>query len=252
MAHLDRGDAKIYYEVHGAGPTILMCHGFGGSSQLWKGQLEALTQQHQVIVWDMRGHSRTQSPTDPALYEEDRSVEDMKALLDHCGADKAIIGGHSMGGYMALAFYLEYPERVHALMMIDTGPGFKKDDARDQWNARANRTADRLEEKGIEVLAKSPEAGSANHQDAQALAHAARGMFARKDARVISAMGEVKVPTWICVGEHDKAFSAAGDYMAAKIGGAQKTEIADAGHHPNLDQPAAFNSAMIEFLGGLA
>ena len=61
----------------------------------------------------------------------------MAALLDAVGAEKAIVGGLSLGGYMSLAFYRAHPERVRALLIIDTGPGFKKDEAREGWNKRA-------------------------------------------------------------------------------------------------------------------
>ena len=63
----------------------------------------------------------------------------MAALLDAVGAGSAIVGGLSLGGYMSLAFYRAHPERVRALLIIDTGPGFKKDDAREAWNERAHR-----------------------------------------------------------------------------------------------------------------
>ena len=87
----------------------------------------------------------------------------MAALLDAAGADKAIVGGLSLGGYMSLAFYRTHPERVRALLIIDTGPGFKKDDARDAWNKRAHDTGDRFEREGLAVL-KSAERGARQRQ----------------------------------------------------------------------------------------
>ena len=76
----------------------------------------------------------------------------MAALLDEVGASSAIVGGLSLGGYMSLAFYRAHPERVRALLIIDTGPGFKKDDAREAWNRRAHETGDRFEREGLGVL----------------------------------------------------------------------------------------------------
>ena len=72
----------------------------------------------------------------------------------------AIVGGLSLGGYMSLAFYRAHPERVRALLIIDTGPGFKKDDAREAWNKRAHDTADRFDREGLDVL-KSAQRASA-------------------------------------------------------------------------------------------
>src|SRR3954462_9608853 len=97
---------------------------------MWGGQVAALAGRHQVIVWDMRGHGQSDSPDDPAAYSEAATVADMAAILDACGAERAVIGGLSLGGYMSLSFNLTHANRVPALMLFDTGPGFKKDEAR--------------------------------------------------------------------------------------------------------------------------
>src|SRR5206468_11592962 len=107
---------------------------------------------HTVILWDMRGHGQSDYPDDPQAYSEALTVGDMAALLDAAGAETAIVGGLSLGGYMSLAFYRAHPERVRALLIIDTGPGFRKDDAREAWNRRALETGDRLEREGLAVL----------------------------------------------------------------------------------------------------
>ena len=176
----------------------------------------------------------------------------MAALLDAVGADKAIVGGLSLGGYMSLAFYRAHPERVRALLIIDTGPGFKKDEAREVWNKRAHDTGDRFEREGLEVLkSASRERSSVTHRDASGLAHAARGMLTQRDARVIESLPDIKVPSLVVVGADDTPFLAASDYMAAKIPGAQKVVIPAAGHAVNIDQPQAFIDAVLPFLDGL-
>ncbi len=76
----------------------------------------------------------------------------MKALLDQVGAKTAIIAGLSLGGYMSLAFAASHPDRVRALMLFDTGPGFKKDEARAKWNETARQRAANLEAKGLAAL----------------------------------------------------------------------------------------------------
>ena len=132
----------MYYEVHGSGPVILLTHGYSATAQMWKGQIEPLTKKNKLVLWDMRGHGQSDYPADQAAYSEEATVGDMAAILDAVGAKKAISGGLSLGGYMSLAFYRAHPERTNALLIIDTGPGFKKDDAREVWNARARaRTA---------------------------------------------------------------------------------------------------------------
>ena len=152
MPKINRDGVNIYYEVHGSGPPLLLTHGYSSTSGMWQGQIEALSKHHKLVLWDMRGHGQSDYPDDPAAYSEALTVADMAALLDEVGADKAIVGGLSLGGYMSLAFYRAHPDRVRALLIIDTGPGFKKDDAREVWNKRAHDTGDRFEREGLEVL----------------------------------------------------------------------------------------------------
>lgn len=252
MPKIDRDGVNIYYEVHGDGPPLILTHGYSSTSAMWKGQVEALSKHHKLILWDMRGHGQSDCPDNAALYSEALTVGDIAALLDEVGANEAIVGGLSLGGYMSLAFYRAHPGRVSALLIIDTGPGFKKDDAREAWNKRALDTADRFDREGLEILkSASRERSTVNHRDAKGLALAARGMLTQRDARVIEVLGEIKVPSLVVVGADDAPFLAASDYMAAKIPGARKVVIPAAGHAVNIDQPRAFIDAVLPFLDGL-
>jgi pimeloyl-ACP methyl ester carboxylesterase len=252
MPILDRDGVKIYYEVHGSGPPLLLTHGFSSTSAMWMGQVEALSRSHQLVLWDMRGHGRSDYPDQPSAYSEALTIADMAALLEEIGARNAIIGGLSLGGYMSLAFYRAYPERVRALLIIDTGPGFKNSDPREGWNRRAYDTADRFEREGLAVLKDlSRGRSSVSHRDASGIARAARGMLTQRDARVIELLPDIKVPSLVVVGADDTPFLAAADYMAAKIPGARKVVIPAAGHVVNIDQPKAFIEAVMEFLDSL-
>jgi pimeloyl-ACP methyl ester carboxylesterase len=251
MAKLDRNGVKIHYEVHGRGPTILLSHGYSSTCRMWDGQVTALKDRYQVIVWDMRGHGESDYPKDPALYSEGLTIGDMRALLDVVGADKAIVAGLSLGGYMSLAFHASHPNRVRALMLFDTGPGFKKDEARAKWNETANKRAADFDARGLAALNSSDEVKLVRHRDASGLAGAARGMLAQKNDRVIQSLDKIAVPTLVLVGANDTNFLAATDYMAAKIKGATKAVIPDAGHAANLHQPARFNQAVEAFLAKL-
>lgn len=253
MPMLQRDDGvSLYYEVHGEGPVILLTHGYSATSQMWEGQIEALSRDHKLVIWDMRGHGRSDSPDDPALYSEPATVADMAALLDEVGAERAIVGGLSLGGYMSLAFHRVHPDRVRALLIIDTGPGYKNDEARAGWNATSLKTADRYEREGLAVLESgSAERRQARHQSAKGLALAARGMLTQRDAAVISSLPEIRVPSIVIVGSEDTPFLAASDYMAARIPGARKVVIEGAGHAANIDRPETFNAALLGFLEGL-
>jgi pimeloyl-ACP methyl ester carboxylesterase len=253
MPKLDRDGVNIHYEVHGSGAPLLLTHGYSSTSAMWQGQVAALSKHHTLVLWDMRGHGQSDYPEDPSAYSEALTVGDMAALLDKIGASSAIVGGLSLGGYMSLAFYRAHPQRVRALLIIDTGPGFKKDDARDGWNKRALETGDRFEREGLEVLkSASRERSSVVHRDASGLARAARGMLTQRDAGVIETLPHITVPALVVVGADDTPFLAASDYMAAKIPGAAKVVIPTAGHAVNIDQPQAFIEAVLPFLDSLA
>jgi pimeloyl-ACP methyl ester carboxylesterase len=249
MPKLKRDGVDIYYEVHGEGPVILLSHGYSATSQMWKGQIQALSKTHKLVTWDMRGHGQSDYPEDQGAYCEPATVADMAAILDAVGVDKAIVGGLSLGGYMSLAFNLAHPERVKALLIIDTGPGYRNDEAREGWNANAHRTADRYARDGLGGLeAGTPEMRMSHHRNAEGLVKAARGMLTQRDPSVLNSLPTIKVPSLVLVGADDKPFLNASDYMAAKIPGAVKVVIPEAGHAANIDQPERFNRAVLDFL----
>lgn len=249
MPSFSNADVQLYYEVHGSGPAILLTHGFSATSQMWQGQIEALSKEHTLIVWDMRGHGRSDAPPDDTAYTEALTVQDMAGLLDHLGFDKAVIGGLSLGGYMSLAFHAEHRERTQALLVIDTGPGYKRDDSRAAWNASAIDRAADIERLGMQALTGgSPERARSEHQNLDGIVRAARGMLTQHGPHVIESLPDVSVPTIVVAGADDQPFLAATDYMAKKIPGASKVIIPNAGHAVNIDQPAASNDSIVAFL----
>ncbi|HWF00198.1 MAG TPA: alpha/beta fold hydrolase [Caulobacteraceae bacterium] len=249
MSFIDREGVRIFYDVAGSGPAILLTHGYSATGDMWAGQVAELSRDHTLITWDMRGHGRSDYPADPGAYSEAQTVADIAAILDEVGVTEAVIGGLSLGGYMSLAVHLAHPKRTRALLIIDTGPGYRKDEAREGWNRNAVATAERYQRDGLGSLARgSVEMRTARHRDATGLALAARGMLTQKDDRVIGSLPTIGVPAIVVVGADDTPFLAASDYMAAKIPGAVKAVIPDAGHAANIDQPAAFNAAIRGFL----
>lgn len=248
MPELDRDGVRIHYEDNGEGPPVLLTHGYSATCRMWDGQLEALRNRYRVVTWDMRGHGESDYPEREDAYSEKATVDDMAAILRACSIDRAVIGGLSLGGYMSLAFNLAHPEMVRALMLFDTGPGFKKDEAREAWNETARRRAERLERAGLAALGTSDEVRISRHRSADGLAGAARGMLTQADSRVIESLERISVPTLVLVGSEDKPFLAATEYMARKIPNATRVVIENAGHASNIHQPASFNDAVGRFL----
>ncbi|MCK9485930.1 MAG: alpha/beta fold hydrolase [Dehalococcoidia bacterium] len=252
MPTIERDGVQVHYQVAGSGPAVLLTHGFSSALQAWDAQVEALSRDHQVITWDMRGHGLSASPEDPEAYSEEATAADMAAILDVCGVEQAAVGGLSLGGYMSLAFHLAHPDRVRALLLFDTGPGFRSDASREQWNETARRRGDRLDERGLDYLREGGEVRREWHVNGAAgLAHVARGMMTQRDGRVINSLPDIAVPTLVLVGANDEPYLAGADYMANKVPGAQKVVLADAGHSSNIDQPEAFNAAVRGFLAAL-
>ena len=250
MPELDRDGVTIHYDVVPGPddrPPLLLTHGYGASSAMWQPNLDALSATRTVITWDMRGHGISASPDDAQLYSHALTVADMAAILDACGVAEAAVGGLSLGGFMSLDFYRAHPQRVRCLLLFDTGPGFKSDTSRQGWNDYALGLAARLDTEGAAALSTSAEVVRTD-VDTAGLARAARGMLTQQDAGVIRSLPDIAVPTLVLVGANDTGFLSAADYLERTIPGAEKVVLADAGHAANLDQPQAFDEAVVGFL----
>jgi len=250
LAFINRDGVQIYYDIQGpeGALPLLLSHGHAAATQMWAAQVEALKEKFRIITWDLRGHGRSDCPTDQALYTVEHTVDDIAAILDACHIDKAVIGGHSLGGVMTFQFQLKYPQRMLAMIILNSGPGFRSDTARDKWNLGCERTASSLARKGLAALSKSEEVHAEWHSDVWGLIHSARGFMTHEDARMIDNLSNIDVPVLVLVGAQDEEFLGAADYMARKIPVVEKVLIDNAGHAANLDQPEIFNSLLMTFL----
>jgi pimeloyl-ACP methyl ester carboxylesterase len=234
VAYLDRDGVRLYYQAFGPpdGATpLLLTHGFSETSAMWQPNVAALSAARPVITWDLRGHGRSDAPEDLARYSAEACVADMAALLDARGIARVVAGGLSLGGFLSLEFWLAHPDRVAGLVLCDTGPGYRRDEPRQQWNDRAVALAERLE-----------------RDSSPGLALAARGILTQRDARVIDALPAVTIPALVLVGARDQAYLGAAEYMAAKIPRAVHAVIPEAGHVCNVDQPDLFSQQVLDFL----
>ncbi len=250
----------LHYLDEGDGPPVLLLHAFPLSSEMYRPQLEALGARYRFIVPDLRGFG--QSDVDPHPVGMPDFADDALALLDHLGIDQAVVGGVSMGGYVALALLRTEPSRVAGLILSDTQ--FNADD--DAGKRKREDVAQALEKDGIRVLEDSmPEKLLAQppqpqvqarvrslirEAKPQGAASASRGMGLRTDSRDI--LGRFAGPLLVIVGEGDvitppqKAKA-----MADLVKGSVLETIPGAGHLPNLEQPSAFNAVLERFLAPL-
>ena len=120
---------------------------------MWDGQIEALRDRFQVIVWDMRGHGQSDvSDRSIRLFRSSHGRGHGGHSAQPAAFERAVIGGLSLGGYMSLAFHRVHPAMMRALMIFDTGPGFRNAEARETWNQRARQRADDLDARGLAAL----------------------------------------------------------------------------------------------------
>lgn len=169
----------------------------------------------------MRGHSRSDSPEDPSQYSQALTVGDMAALLEAEGVEQAVVAGLSLGGYASLTFHAALPHRTRAVLMFDTGPGFRNNQARAGWNKYAESRAAIFKRDGLAALGSGAEVQVSSHRSAQWLACAARGMLAQFNATVIDSPSHIAVPTLVLVGAEHNPMSPAPTTWRARFRRAQ-------------------------------
>jgi pimeloyl-ACP methyl ester carboxylesterase len=253
--------ARLAAVDQGRGQPLVLLHGFPLDHTMWRYQIEALAARCRVIAPDLRGFGA--SPATPGTLTMAAMADDVAELLDGLAIhEPVVLAGLSMGGYVALEFWRRHAARLAGLVLCDTRS------AADSAEAAATRrqTAERVLGGGPAFLAEAmlprllaPEtlAGRADivaelrrtieSADPEGVAAASRGMAERADATPW--LGEIKLPTLVVVGRHD-AISTVEEMgqIAAAIGGARLAEIPAAGHMSPLENPAAVNAALEEFL----
>jgi pimeloyl-ACP methyl ester carboxylesterase len=257
-------DAELHVEVYGEGPVLLLLHGFGGSARNFRPQARALRERWSVVLPDVRGHARSPAPADPEAYTAERLVGDVGRVLDRVGAERAVVGGLSMGAAIALQFALAHPERVRGLVVASL-PAAKEGGG---IAAVATRFADAIERDGLEAagaeFAWGPKAGfdpagaslvrqGFLEHSPQALACTLRAFLARLPTLELLAprLSVLKLPTLVVAGERDGVSRGPCERLAGLIPGTELRLIRNAGHVVNLEAPAAFNAVLSRFLDAL-
>lgn len=214
---------RLHTERSGAGSPIVLLHGMGSSSTTWTACRRLLDAHHTVVTVDLLGHGRSPVPDDPAEYTRDAALVDIDEVLD--GLDgPAVLVGHSLGGYLALAHAATRPGVARAIVVINTGPGFRDPDKREAWNERSRRNAARF---GVPV-----QAANLNLQE---------------DSVVMDRLGEMRVPTLVLAGELDRAeYISAGQYLERKMPSAHLVVIPGGDHSMHESSHAAEVVAAIE------
>jgi len=268
MATARVNSINLFYEEEGAGVPLVFVHEFAGDSRSWHLQTRFFARRYRTIAFNARGYPPSDVPEEPKAYSQDQAVDDIRGLLDALKIPKAHVCGLSMGGYATLHFGLRYPERARSLVVAGAGYGSVPGD-RAKFHADAELTARRFEEDGMaataDLYAKGPTRVQFMDKDptgwrefhAQLVKGSARGHAltlrgVQKTRPAIFDLGprleKLEVPTLIMTGDEDDPCLEPAIFMKRTIPTAGLVVIPKSGHTINLEEPEAFNHAVLDFL----
>lgn len=252
---------NLVAEVQGTGPALLFIHGFPLDRSIWRAQAEQLDGWRRITP-DLRGMGHSDAPD--LGYSMGTYAADLAALLDVLGESRAALVGLSMGGYVAFEFFRRYPERVAALVLLDTKAEADSAEARQGRDAMAAMAR----EHGAAAVAEAmlPKLLGRQARERPGVVDRVRTMMERTSVRgIVGALGAMRdrldnsglladlggVPVLVAGGEEDTITPPQGmRVMAGAIPGARFTLIPGAGHLPPVEQPEAVSDLLKQFLGG--
>jgi pimeloyl-ACP methyl ester carboxylesterase len=274
LPHTYTNEIVTFYEDTGEGPLVVLIHGHSLDLRMWKYQVGPLVDMgYRVLRYDVRGHGRSMVP--PAGYTWDNYSQDLAELLDRLNVERptaeplavesAHVVGLSMGGGVALKFTLDHPERVLSLTLVDStlpgytySPEFSSMIEKLVLTARTQGVSAAMEKVWLphpifDGLRRHPERFAevaemvSGFQGAEYREEAATS--GRRPTDLASRLSEIQAPTLVVVGEEDLVdFRLIADLMAANIAGAREAILSRCGHVPPMEDPAAFNGVLLEFL----
>ena len=253
------GVTLVYDDTGGDGPVVLLAHGYLMDRTMFADQVAALRGTYRVITWDERGFGDTVYDERPFTYWD--SAHDLLALMDHLGIDRAVVGGMSQGGFLALRAALLSPERVRALILLDTQAG--PEDAEviplyqgmlDSWVA--DGPTDELADACAALILGDPVLSSTwtaiwKSRPPESLRNPAKALLERES--IIERLGEITAPALVVHGTADVSISMdkAEALAAGLIGCGSVVAIEGGTHAANMTHPEVVNEAVVGFLAGL-
>jgi 3-oxoadipate enol-lactonase len=253
----------LNYSEKGQGMPVVLLHGFPFRGVIWHEQQERLSDRYRVIAPDLRGHG--QSPAPPGVYEMELLARDVLALLDALLVEKAVILGHSMGGYVALAAWKLAPDRFVGLGLIASQADADTEIARQGRYKLAKKVA----AEGSKVVAEAllPKLFARNlpagtpfvdqlrqmilNTSSAGIIGSLQGMAQRSDSGPL--LPNINIPVLVLAGDKDQIIPCENaPAMAAALAAATLASVKNAGHLPMLEQPQATTAAIRDFLRTVA
>ena len=260
MSFIRVEDIQLAYTDTGMGQPVVLLHGYPFNRTLWNEQVAALSNRYRVITPDLRGLGESEAT--PGAATMNRMAQDVAALLDQLEISRAVIGGLSMGGYVALAFYRQFPSRVRALVLADTRAQADTEEGKQTRHQQAEKAlaegmagiADAMLPKLLtpETVSKHPEVVKRVRDmmlktKPEGAAGALLGMAERDDQT--SLLPQISCPALILVGREDPITPVQdSEKMNREIAGSRLVVIENAAHVSNLERTEQFNDELVRFL----
>jgi pimeloyl-ACP methyl ester carboxylesterase len=259
---------NLYYEEYGQGLPLVFVHEFAGEIRSWAPQVGFFARRYRAIAYNARGYPPSDVPDDPKVYSQQQAAEDIRGFLDALGLAKAHVCGLSMGGYATLHFGLSHPDRALSLVVAGCGYGSVVAE-RDQFRKDSELTAQRFERDGmaataelysrgparVQLMDKDPRGWQEFHDllakgSAKGHALTLRGVQMTRPSvfELGDRLEKLEVPTLVVTGDEDDPCLEPGLFMKRKIPTAGLVVIPKSGHAVNLEEPDAFNRAVLDFL----
>ena len=258
--HLISADVPACLDEGAGGTVVFLLHGVGGGKEAWPDAMKALVGAgFRAMAWDMPGYGAS-----PAIrpFDNEGLVRALERLIDATGARRNILLGHSMGGMIAQEGVALFPEKIHGLILSGTSPAFGKPGGDWQQQFLQSRFAPLDAGRGMAGLAPELARGMMAPAVSDAVVAQAAAIMSRVPEASYRAslsaivsfnrlenLANIQVPTLCISGEHDKnATPFVMEKMAARIPGAEYLCLKAAGHIANMEKPAEFNAAVLDFL----
>ena len=267
MPRLLVNDLSYHYRCEGSGPPLLLLHGFTGSHASWDLLMAGFARHFQTIAVDLPGHGKTDAPQDAARCRHESVGADLVALMARCGHERFHLLGYSMGGRLALALSLSFPEKVAALVLESASPGLATAAEREERRRQDEALAREIEAEGVPSFVdkweKQPLFASqaqlpASVRDAlrsqrlnnsgHGLAASLRGAGTGAQRSFWPQIPELKTPALLICGELDAKFCDVAERMVDANPDLNLRQVAGAGHCVHLEQPQTFRQAVLDFL----
>jgi pimeloyl-ACP methyl ester carboxylesterase len=265
--YLPIGGARLYYELSGVGPVVVLIHAGIADSGMWGEQIPALEAYFRVLRYDVRGYGQSELTATWPAYSD---FNDLRMLLEHFSIDRVHLIGCSMGGGIAIDFALAHPDMVDRIVLSGAGVGRflpPSDDLRQGWA----QVEEALEAGDLELALElenrmwvdgprrgpgdvAPELRERVREMNRRVYNNAAALVGEPEALSLDPpasqrLAELGVPVLVTAGELDVAdVLALADFLAANLPNASAVILPDAGHMLPMEQPAAFNRLVLEFL----